>query len=255
MLDGSPTHTRDATASPGFLLAATGHTAVLQTAARRSPARPRSAARCDRAARSRGRLVSRRRHDCDRRQFDLEEENMHMRRIHARSSPRTLGTHGAGHRGARRRSPRRPATSIRPSCSRNLTQNCVAAGPGGTFVGIGPTFTANAAVDRARQGIGRAAPGRLGLQLDQRLRLRRAADVLYVTDNADNGDFGISELVRRADRRHRVRHPVGVDRLGPERSGSRAAAARQRPDRGRRWPSTPAATSSSPTPPAAAPAR
>ena len=27
---------------------------------------------------------------------------------------------------------------------KNLTQSCVAVGPGGTFVGIGPGFTANA---------------------------------------------------------------------------------------------------------------
>src|ERR1700690_2186963 len=35
---------------------------------------------------------------------------------------------------------------------RNLTQGCLAVGPGGTFVGIGPSFTANAeAVVLARE--------------------------------------------------------------------------------------------------------
>ncbi len=73
----------------------------------------------------------------------------------------------------------------------NLTQTCIAAGPGGTFVGIGPGFTANAnAVVLAKES-GELRLVAMGFNSIGGCAYDAAADVLYVTDNADNGDFGL----------------------------------------------------------------
>jgi hypothetical protein len=74
----------------------------------------------------------------------------------------------------------------------NLTQSCVAAGPGGTFVGIGPSFTANAQSIVLAKESGELRLVASGFNSLADCAYDAAADVLYVTDNADNGDFGIS---------------------------------------------------------------
>lgn len=74
----------------------------------------------------------------------------------------------------------------------NLTQGCVAAGPGGTFVGIGPSFTANAeAIVLARES-GELRLVAMGFNSISDCAYDAAADALYVTDNADNADLGIT---------------------------------------------------------------
>ncbi len=72
-----------------------------------------------------------------------------------------------------------------------LTQGCIAAGPGGTFVGIGPAFTANAqSIVLARES-GDLRLVASGFNSIADCAYDAAADVLYVTDNANNADFGI----------------------------------------------------------------
>ena len=74
----------------------------------------------------------------------------------------------------------------------NLTQGCVAAGPGGTFVGIGPSFIANAgAVVLARES-GDLRLVAMGFNSIADCAYDPATDTLYVTDNADNADLGIT---------------------------------------------------------------
>lgn len=74
----------------------------------------------------------------------------------------------------------------------NLTQGCVAAGPGGTFVAIGPSFTANAqAIVLARES-GDLRLVAMGFNSIADCAYDAAADALYVTDNADNADLGIT---------------------------------------------------------------
>lgn len=74
----------------------------------------------------------------------------------------------------------------------NLTQGCVAAGPGGTFVGIGPAFTANAqAIVLARES-GDLRLVAMGFNSIADCAYDAASDTLYVSDNADNADLGIS---------------------------------------------------------------
>lgn len=74
----------------------------------------------------------------------------------------------------------------------NLTQGCVAAGPGGTFVGIGPGFTANAQAVVLAKESGELRLVAMGFNSISDCAYDRAADVLYVTDNADNADLGIT---------------------------------------------------------------
>jgi hypothetical protein len=74
----------------------------------------------------------------------------------------------------------------------NLTQNCIAAGPGGTFVGIGPSFIANAGSIVLAKESGELRLVTSGFNSISDCAYDRSADVLYVTDNADNGDFGLS---------------------------------------------------------------
>jgi hypothetical protein len=74
----------------------------------------------------------------------------------------------------------------------NFTQSCVASAPGGTFVGIGPAFTANAqSIVLARES-GDTRLVASGFNSIADCAYDAAADVLYVTDNADNDDFGIA---------------------------------------------------------------
>lgn len=73
-----------------------------------------------------------------------------------------------------------------------VTQNCIAAGPGGTFVAIGPGFTANAqSVVLARES-GELRLVAMGFSSIADCAYDAASDTLYVTDNADNADLGIS---------------------------------------------------------------
>jgi hypothetical protein len=71
------------------------------------------------------------------------------------------------------------------------TQSCIAAGPGGTFVATGPGFTANAqSIVLARES-GDLRLVASGFNSISDCAYDAVADVLYVTDNADNGDFGL----------------------------------------------------------------
>ncbi len=74
----------------------------------------------------------------------------------------------------------------------NFTQGCVAAGPGGTFVGIGLGFTANAQSVVLAKESGELRLVAMGFSSIADCAYDRATDVLYVTDNADNADLGIS---------------------------------------------------------------
>jgi len=74
----------------------------------------------------------------------------------------------------------------------NLTESCVAAGPGGTFVGIGPGFTANAQAIVLAKESGELRLVAMGFSAISDCAYDAAADALYVTDNADNADLGIS---------------------------------------------------------------
>ncbi|MGD9763764.1 MAG: hypothetical protein AB7V27_08635 [Candidatus Binatia bacterium] len=74
----------------------------------------------------------------------------------------------------------------------NLTQGCVAAGPGGTFVGIGPSFTANAQAIVLVAESGELRLVAMGFNSLADCAYERATDTLYVTDNADNADLGLT---------------------------------------------------------------
>jgi hypothetical protein len=74
----------------------------------------------------------------------------------------------------------------------NLTEGCVAAGPGGTFVGIGPSFTANAEAIVLAKESGELRLVAMGFNAISDCAYDAAADALYVTDNADNADLGIT---------------------------------------------------------------
>jgi hypothetical protein len=74
----------------------------------------------------------------------------------------------------------------------NLTQGCLAAGPGGTFVGVGPSFTPNAQSIVLAKESGDLRLVASGFNSIGDCAYDRAADVLYVTDNADNDDFMIT---------------------------------------------------------------
>ncbi len=74
----------------------------------------------------------------------------------------------------------------------NLTQGCVAAGPGGTFVGIGPAFTANAEAVVLAKESGELRLVALGFNSISDCAYDHATDTLYITDNATNTDLGIT---------------------------------------------------------------
>jgi len=71
----------------------------------------------------------------------------------------------------------------------NVTAGCVAAGPGGTFVGIGPGFTANAEAIVLAKESGELRLVAMGLNSISDCAYDQAADVLYVSDNADSGEL------------------------------------------------------------------
>ncbi len=74
----------------------------------------------------------------------------------------------------------------------NLTQGCIADAPGGTFVGIGPAFTANAqAIVLARES-GDLRLVAMGFNSIADCAYDAVTDTLYVSDNADNADLGIT---------------------------------------------------------------
>lgn len=73
----------------------------------------------------------------------------------------------------------------------NLTQGCVAAAPGGTFVGIGASFVANAGSIVLARESGDLRLVASGFNAISDCAYDAANDVLYVTDNAANGDFGL----------------------------------------------------------------
>lgn len=74
----------------------------------------------------------------------------------------------------------------------NLTQGCLAAGSGGTFVGIGPSFTPNAQSIVLAKESGDLRLVASGFNSIGDCAYDRVTDVLYVTDNADNDDFMIT---------------------------------------------------------------
>src|SRR6185369_4769091 len=76
----------------------------------------------------------------------------------------------------------------------NLTQGCVAAGPGGTFVGIGPSFTANAEAIVLAKESGELHLVAMGFNSISDCAYDRGTDTLYVTDNANNADLGITTM-------------------------------------------------------------
>lgn len=71
----------------------------------------------------------------------------------------------------------------------NLTQSCVAAGPGGTFVGIGPSFSPNAQAVVLARPSGDLRLVAFGFNAIGDCAYDRATDTLYVTDNGGTGDF------------------------------------------------------------------
>src|SRR5262245_3243590 len=186
MLDGSLAHTRDASASPGFLLA---ETATPQSSRRRHGDRPWSrgpptnlaAAPPRREAKGIGDL------------FVIANqpsggEAMGTFRISVCTLAATALSAAAAWAVV---TP--PAGYIYSTqLLSNLTQGCVAAGPGGTFVGIGPGFTANAQSIVLAKESGELRLVASGFNSISDCAYDQANDVLYITDNADNGDFGLS---------------------------------------------------------------
>ncbi len=81
----------------------------------------------------------------------------------------------------------------------SVTQSCVAAGPGGTFVGIGPTFTANAQSIVLAKESGELRLVASGFSSIGDCAYDPTADVLYVTDNASDTDFGTTGIVLSGD--------------------------------------------------------
>lgn len=75
---------------------------------------------------------------------------------------------------------------------RSLTQNCIAAGPGGTFVGVGKGFTANAQAVVLVKESGEARLVAFGFSSIGDCAYDRSNDILYVTDNADNANLDIT---------------------------------------------------------------
>src|SRR6516162_5516215 len=140
MLDGSPTHTRDAKASPGFLLAARANPQSsrprhgVRPSGRAPPRRARKPTRRPREAIVHWGIHSHINHD-------LEESDMRTIAYH-RFIAAVLGTAVLGTTALAAVTPP-PGYIYTTELLKNLTEGCVAAGPGGTFVGIGPGLTAN----------------------------------------------------------------------------------------------------------------
>lgn len=79
------------------------------------------------------------------------------------------------------------------------TQGCVAAGPGGTFVGVGPGFTANAQSVVLAKESGDLRLVASGFNSINDCAYDAASDTLYVTDNADNDDFVLTGVAQSGD--------------------------------------------------------
>jgi len=71
----------------------------------------------------------------------------------------------------------------------NSTQSCVADGPGGMFVGIGPSFSPNAQAVVLAKPSGDLRLVVFGFNAISDCAYDRASDTLYITDNGDGGDF------------------------------------------------------------------
>jgi hypothetical protein len=82
-----------------------------------------------------------------------------------------------------------PGYVYSPQLLANLTQSCVAVGPGGTFVAIGPGFTANAQAVVLVQESGSARLVAFGFNSVADCAYDAASDALYVSDNADAGEL------------------------------------------------------------------
>lgn len=81
----------------------------------------------------------------------------------------------------------------------NTTQSCVAAGPGGTFVAIGPTLKANAQSVVLAKESGEVRLVASGFNSVGDCAYDADTDTLYVTDNADDGDFGTTGIALSGD--------------------------------------------------------
>lgn len=75
------------------------------------------------------------------------------------------------------------------------TQNCLAHGPGGVFVGVGPGFTPNAQAVVLVKPSGDARLVAFGFSSIGGCAYDGASDTLYVTDNAAAADFGVSPFL------------------------------------------------------------
>ncbi len=71
----------------------------------------------------------------------------------------------------------------------STTQSCIAVGPGGTFVAIGPGFTANGQAVVLAKESGELRLVAFGFNSISDCAYDAAADVLYVSDNADSGEL------------------------------------------------------------------
>lgn len=72
------------------------------------------------------------------------------------------------------------------------TQGCIAHGPGGTFVGVGPGFTPNAQAVILAKPSGDTRLVAFGFSSIGSCAYDRASDTLYISDNAASGDFGLT---------------------------------------------------------------
>jgi hypothetical protein len=111
-----------------------------------------------------------------------------MNRIHARTVALALGAIVVGTAALAAVVPP-PGYIYSTQLLSNLTAGCVAAGPGGTFVGIGPGFTANAQAIVLAKESGELRLVASGFNSLSDCAYDRAADILYVTDNADSGEL------------------------------------------------------------------
>jgi hypothetical protein len=118
---------------------------------------------------------------------DLEESDMHTIAQH-RFIAAVLGTAVLGSTALATVTP--PSGYIYSTeLLKNLTEGCVATGPGGTFVGIGPGFTANAQAIVLAKESGELRLVAMGFNSISDCAYDRGADTLYVTDNAGTGDL------------------------------------------------------------------
>lgn len=82
-----------------------------------------------------------------------------------------------------------PGTIYSTQLLASLTQSCIAVGPGGSFVAIGPGFSANAQAVVLVAESGAARLVAFGFNSVADCVYDRASDTLYVTDNADAGEL------------------------------------------------------------------